>query len=254
MTTQFALALAAALLAGLWITEKCSGHPARNRRAYIAGVWGGMVGARLWYAAQYGDFSLVGGWASWGFVFGASLGSVAYLRWVQGRWAFGDFADAAAPALALGGAVMRLNCFSIGCNFGVPSHAAWAVVYPPGAPAYEKHLAQGLISPGASCSLAVHPTQIYESAALFLAFAVILWMGSRRAKATSPLLPGDLFLGGIVYYGSFRFLVEFIRDDAGGLSFGWLTFAQASSLLALAAALLILRLRRRAAWVSAFRE
>ncbi|HSR51025.1 MAG TPA: prolipoprotein diacylglyceryl transferase family protein [Acidobacteriota bacterium] len=270
MTSQFALALAAVLVAGLWISEKCSHHPARTRRAYIAGVWGGFLGARLWYALQYGDFSLVGGWASWGFVFGASLGSVAYLRWARGQWAFGDFADAAAPALALGGAVMRLNCFSIGCNFGSPTQAAWAVTYPPGAPAYQKHLAEGLIQPGASCSLAVHPAQLYESAALFIAFTAILWVRHRQVSpqdapqlatdskglsATQAprrpwpggrlrLLPGDLFLGGIVYYSLFRFWVEFIRDDAAGLAFGPLSFAQASSLLALTAALFVLRLRR----------
>lgn len=241
MTSQFALALAAVLVAGLWISEKCSEQPARTRRAYIAGVWGGFLGARLWYALQYGDFSLVGGWASWGFVFGASLGSVAYLRWTQGQWAFGDFADAAAPALAFGGAVMRLNCFSIGCNFGSPTQAAWAVTYPPGAPAYQKHLAEGLIEPTAACSLGVHPAQLYESAALFIACAAILWVRSRRPFHS---LPGDVFLGGIVYYSLFRFCVEFIRDDAAGLAFGSLTFAQASSLLALTAALVVLRLRR----------
>ena len=54
---------------------------------------------------------------------------------------------------------------------------------------------------------------------------------------------------GHLYGSAFRFLIEYLRDDAGGRHFGPLTFAQGTSLFVfLAAATLLLQrrlLRRR---------
>ena len=227
----------------MWISESRSTSPARIRRAYLAGVLGGIVGARLWFALQYGNFSLVGGWASWGFVIGASVLSVLWLRWETGSAAFGEFADAVAPALALGGAFMRIACFVVGCNFGKPTDLPWAVTYAPGDPAFLKQLMAGLIPASARSALPVHPTQLYESMAL-LAVAIFLFKAPVSLFRWSRK-PGDLFFAGIACYSVFRFLVEFLRDDAGGVAFGPLTFAQATSLLLLLTVLSLFFVTRR---------
>ncbi len=75
-----------------------------------------------------------------------------------------EFADAVAPALAIGGGLMRIACFFVGCNFGKPTDLPWAVTYAAGDPAFLKQAGLGLITPAAPATLPVHPTQLYESA------------------------------------------------------------------------------------------
>jgi phosphatidylglycerol:prolipoprotein diacylglycerol transferase len=224
----FSAFLAVCLPLGMWITERRSSYAARMRRAYLAGIGGGIVGARLWFALQYGDYSPVGGWASWGFVLGASAGAVLWIRWETGRAAFGEFADAVAPALALCGGLMRLACFWTGCNFGTPTDLPWGVVYGQGSPAFLKQVVAGQLLPTATGSLPVHPAQLYESLGLF-ALAVLLFRAPRNLLCWRK--PGELFLTGIGAYSVLRFFLEFLRDDAGGVGFGIFTFAQATSLM-----------------------
>ncbi len=244
MTSQFAIWLALCLVAGMPLTERLSGQPRLARRAYLSGLWGGIIGARLWYSFQYGDFGFVGGWASWGFVLGGTAGAVSYLRIAQGKWAFGDFADSVAPALAGGGSLMRLNCFSIGCNFGSPTGLPWAVRYGSGSPAFRKQLEDGLVSQDAPLTLPIHPAQLYESFALLIALGAILLLRSKRYL----LLKGEIFLGGVLFYSTFRFLVEFLRDDAGGYHPLGLTFAQATSIGTFLVATLLV-VGRRVGWL-----
>lgn len=58
---------------------------------------------------------------------------------------------AATPALALAHAIGRVGCFLVGDDYGIPSDVPWAVAFPEGLP---------------PTSLRVHPTQLYETAAL----------------------------------------------------------------------------------------
>src|SRR5262245_65765936 len=64
---------------------------------------------------------------------------------------------AATPALAIGHAIGRIGCFLVGDDYGRPSDLPWAVAFPEGRP---------------PTLLRVHPTQLYEAAAL----AVIAWL------------------------------------------------------------------------------
>ena len=217
--------------------------PQATRAAYLVGVWVGLIGSRIWYSLQYGGWSFTGGMASWGFVIGAGLASVTYLRWHLGRCSFGDFADSVAPALATGGLTMRIGCFLVGCNFGKPTDLPWGVRYSPESPAFLEQQSRGLIPPGARETLSIHPTQLYEAAFLLLLLLVVLLS---KPPIVRRLHRGEYFLGGIVTYSVFRFLVEWIRDDAGGVHFGPFTFAQASSAVAgLSMLAVIILLRQR---------
>ena len=73
-----------------------------------------------------------------------------------------------------------------------------------------------------------HPSQLYEFALEGMALFTILWLYSRRPRATGAV--SGLFM---ICYGTFRFLVEFVREpDAhlGYLAFGWVTMGQVLSL------------------------
>lgn len=245
---QYAILFTLALVAGLWICESHSREPEFARRAYLIGAWSGLAGARLGYAAQYGGLSLTGGLSIWGFMAGAALGVAAYSRLKLGGWGFGDFPDAAAPAIAFGSAVQRVGCFLAGCCFGKPATAPWAVRYGPGTPAFQQQVAEGMLNPSAAGTLPVHPTQLYQSAGMLVAFFLLLWAGrSLREK----LRRYEMILALAVYGSLFRFLIEYFRDDAGGRRFGPFTFAQGISLLVMVLAAAVLMERRARARVSA---
>lgn len=70
-------------------------------------------------------------------------------------------ADALAPSVGIGAAMVRLGCFLSGCCFGVRSELPWALRFPAHSPPWEPHLQAGWIGPGWPESLSVHPLQLY---------------------------------------------------------------------------------------------
>jgi phosphatidylglycerol:prolipoprotein diacylglycerol transferase len=73
-----------------------------------------------------------------------------------------------------------------------------------------------------------HASQLYEALLEGLVLFLVLWWFTSRPRA--QLAPSGLFL---LLYGSFRFLIEFVRlpdADIGYLAFGWLTMGQLLSL------------------------
>lgn len=214
------VAFGVAVLIGMWITERRSEDRSLARKTYLLGIWGGFLGARAWFSAQYGLWSA--GMSVWGFLFGAAIAVTLYRRLHFGRWQTGDFADAVTPAVLVASALMRVGCFLRGCCYGDVSNLPWAVSYGPSSPAYQAQLGQGLIHHLASSSLPVHPTQLYE--ALF--GVVLAFLLTRRAVR----LPRHfLLLVAAASYAVFRFFLEFLRADSGGRHVGPLTFAQGTS-------------------------
>src|SRR2546430_17527942 len=81
----------------------------------------------------------------------------------------------AAP-LALGYALGRVGCFLVNDDYGIPSTLPWAMTFPQGLPPTTvANLTQMHVRfpPGAHPAelVAVHPTQIYETVLMMLAFA-----------------------------------------------------------------------------------
>ncbi len=73
-----------------------------------------------------------------------------------------------------------------------------------------------------------YPSQLYEAFLEGLVLFIVLWLFSRKSRA--PMTISALFL---ILYGSFRFIVEFVRVpdvQLGYLAFGWLTMGQLLSL------------------------
>lgn len=236
----YVLFFCAAVLLGMWITERGSANPTQARRLYLAGIGGGMVGARLWYALQYGNPFVMAGFSYFGFGLGAALGVAALHRLTEGRWASSDFPDAVTPALALGTALHRVGCFITGCCYGTVCSLPWGVRYGPESPAHDHHVAMGWIDADSPLSLPIHPTQLYGTVTGLTVFAILMML-RRRPRW---YLRHELLLGSVIFYGVYRFFVEFLRDDAGGVEIGTLTFAQGTSVLVLAAATSVLGYRR----------
>src|SRR3989475_8425714 len=88
----------------------------------------------------------------------------------------------AAP-LAVGYALGRVGCFLVNDDYGIPSTLPWAMKFPEGLPPTTvANLRQLHVAFPADADplqlLAVHPTQIYETTLMLLAFAW-LWRSGR---------------------------------------------------------------------------
>jgi len=196
----------------------------------IAGVVGGLVGAKIWYVVLTGEWDALlrrGGFVWYGGFLGATAAILlnSWRRRVPLRFT----ADICAAPLALGYALGRVGCFLVNDDYGIPSSLPWAMKFPQGLPptTVANLTAMGVTFPPGTDPLqvvAVHPTQIYETVLMVLAF---WWMWRRRdhRHATGWMLGCYLVLAGLE-----RFLVEFLRakDDHLPWLGGW-TAAQATS-------------------------
>ena len=134
--------LAVGALVGLWMFRRelrRTGLPDHALDAAVAGVIGGMVGAKLlWVFEHRGeepffDLLLSRGGMSW---FGGFAGGILAGLWVMQRKRLPKLAvlAAATPGLALGHAIGRIGCFLVGDDYGRPWSGFLAVAFPEGAP------------------------------------------------------------------------------------------------------------------------
>jgi len=225
--TSFGVLVAIAALVGIWIFGrelKRSGLPHDGVDAAVAGVIGGLVGAKLLWTLEFSgeapvtDLLFSRGGLSW---FGGLIGGLGTGLWMlrRRRVSIVPALAAATPAIAVGHAIGRIGCFMVGDDYGRPTNLPWAVAFPEGLP---------------PTSVPVHPTQLYEAIALAgVAWALIRW---RRKGVADIVVLGRYF----VLAGSIRFAIEFIRINLRIV--GPLTLAHLISLaLVIAGITLILR-------------
>lgn len=121
-------------------------------------------------------------------------------------------ADIWAPSIAIGHAIGRLGCFCAGCCYGKPVEGLpWSVTF---------------TNPDSLAILGtpLHPTQLYESAAEFVNFLVLITL--RRHQS----FQGQLFLVYILNYSVIRSVVELFRgDEVRGFLFPGFSYSQAIS-------------------------
>jgi phosphatidylglycerol---prolipoprotein diacylglyceryl transferase len=247
--TGYGLMLMVAFLMGGWlIARQLRENQLREDYAadmVAAAVIGGIIGAKLWYVALTRDpgalFSRGGLVWYGGFIGGAA--AVVFNGWRLGvplRWTM----QLGAPALAAAYALGRVGCFLVNDDYGRPTNLPWAVKFPQGLPpstAGNLHQLFGVPVPAGidpMTVLAVHPTQLYEVAAMLVAFA-ILWSLRRWRRPV-----GWLFGLYLVFAGVERFLVEIVRakDDR---FVGPFTIAQLTSVILVAIGVLLLTVWRQ---------
>jgi len=230
--TSFGVLVAIGALVGLWIFGRelaRSGLPSSAGDAAMAGVFGGLLGAKLlWVAEHLGeepfrDLLFSRGGMSWFGGLAGGVGTALIVIWRQ-RVPIVATLAAATPALAIGHAIGRIGCFLVGDDYGRPSDLPWAVAFPKGLPPTD---------------VPVHPTQLYEAIAL----AVVAWLLIRWRRRN---VPDAVVLGRyLVMAGAIRFAIEFIRVNVRVV--GPLTVAHLVSLALVIIGVAMLVLRRREA-------
>jgi phosphatidylglycerol:prolipoprotein diacylglycerol transferase len=242
--TGYGLMLMVAFLMGGWlIARQLRENGLKEDYAadvVAAAVIGGIIGAKLWYVALTGDPGALfsrGGLVWYGGFIGGAV-AVILNGWRLGvplRWTM----QLTAPALAAAYALGRVGCFLVNDDYGRPTNLPWGMKFPEGLPpSTAGNLKQlfGVPVPAGidpSTVLAVHPTQLYEVAAMLIAFA-ILW---RLRKSGRPV--GWLFGLYLIFAGVERFLVEIVRakDDR---FLGPFTLAQLTSVIIAALGVLLM--------------
>ena len=128
--------------------------------------------------------------------------------------------DILAIGICIAHAFGRVGCFFGGCCYGkvVPSGTFLTMLYPT-----------------ENGWLTVYPTQLYESAFLFLLFIILVFVAKKNRTAVY-----------LIGYNVFRFFLEYLRgDDRGASPFGALSPSQFMSIIMLIWGLIALFFRKK---------
>ena len=119
--------------------------------------------------------------------------------------------------IALGYMVGRLGCLMAGCCYGKPTTVAWAVTFTDPAANFNV---------GTPLNVALHPTQLYESAAGLVILVALLLLEKRPGH-----FAGRTFWSFAFLYAVLRFIIEFYRGDDRGLVFNAISTSQFISIV-----------------------
>ena len=198
----------------------------------ICVIVGVIVGGRLGYVLFYGDgyylahpLEIVafnkGGMSFHGGLVGALVSGIPAARLT--RIPYLTLADLGCIAAPMGLFFGRCANFVNGELWGAPTDAPWGVVFG-----------------GAAGLMPRHPSQLYEALLEGAVIFCVLYALSRRV----PPRPRGTFLGVfLLMYGTFRFLVEFVREPDAQLGYlwgGWLTMGQVLSVPLIIGGILVL--------------
>jgi phosphatidylglycerol---prolipoprotein diacylglyceryl transferase len=222
----YGLMWVAGIVGGWWVgTLRARRYPSSGWREQEIGdltfyiALGAVVGGRLGYVLFYnlGAYlqNPLGIFAVWtgGMSFHGGLLGVCVAMWLYARKTQRDFfevSDFLALLTPVGLATGRLGNFINQELWGKTTDLPWGMVFKTGGPQPR------------------HPSQLYEFALEGIALFAILWLYASKPRPVASL--SGLFL---VCYGTFRFIVELVREpDAhiGYLAFGWVTMGQVLSI------------------------
>ncbi len=234
---SYGLLVALAFLTGsLWAMARAR-QAGENADLYLQGIFWmmllGFIGARVLYVIYFPQFYLThplsilldrGGLVWYGGLVSAVAAFIVYAR-IKNINIF-KFGDILAIPAALGLAIGRIGCFMSGCCYGKPTMLPWGVQFPVGHETYPLH---------------VHPTELYESAALLVLMVLLLRL-ERHSKISGMTL--SLFFVG---YGIIRFLIEYLRGDVVYWIGHYLTASQVFSVFGILVGLAIIAIRQKQA-------
>jgi phosphatidylglycerol:prolipoprotein diacylglycerol transferase len=214
----------------LWWQSRRHGYSfSKLHTVTLVAFAGGSIGARLFEVLLVQRvFSLSGigriseGTFFYGFLIGLLLACTIYYKFFSSSDAWKEL-DLATPAWLVMQIAGRIGCFFAGCCYGTHTDLPWGVTY-------HAELSQ------APHNVALHPTQLYEAAAIT---ALLIYTLTRRSNAFA----GYEFLRTIFLYSVARFILEFLRGDERGTLFGDALSTSQGISLVFAAAVLILLVR-----------
>lgn len=164
----------------------------------------GFLGARVLFIITRFDFFLQnpldmfkvweGGLVFFGGLISATAFGVWYVR--KHKLSIWKMIDIIMPGVVTGHAFGRLGCLGAGCCYGRPTDASWGI-----------KLNSDLVDIQLR-GIPLHPTQLYESVALFILLGGLLYIFKRRK------FEGQVGLTYFMIYPIIRSIVEIFRGDS----------------------------------------
>jgi len=205
---------AAGFLLGLfyarWQAPRAGLNPEKIWNLGVYGILVALISSKLWllasewdyYSANPSQIFSIATFQSAGTFYGGVIGGIIWviLYTRLAKMPLLGVLDLAAAPVALGHTMGRLGCFVAGCCYGKPTSLPWAVTF-------TSPIAERIA--GTPLNVPLHPTQLYEAAAEFLNFLLLVWLGTRQKFA------GQLIGAFFVLYGLERGTIEFFRGDPG---------------------------------------
>ena len=186
-------------------------------------IFGVILGGRLGYVLVYGDGYYLqhpekilafneGGMSFHGGLVGVIIGGVIAAKIT--KIPFLTLADMGVVGVPIGLFFGRCANFINGELWGAPTDMPWGVVFG-----------------GAAGTMPRHPSQLYEALLEGVVLFIILFALSRK----TPARPRGTFFGTfLLFYGLFRFTIEFIRQPDAQIGYllgtHWFTMGQALSI------------------------
>ncbi|MBR0197282.1 MAG: prolipoprotein diacylglyceryl transferase [Kiritimatiellae bacterium] len=223
--------LAAGFLICSFLVEKISKR--RDISALLVSLMlCGVIGARIAYVIEYWDRQFAGNfWNIFrvdqgGLVFygGLLLSIIWYIGWcIVKKAKVTELSDILCAVIPLGHAFGRIGCYFYGCCYGRlvdnafklkhPFISQFSVKFPFNSPAWNEQFVNGLIPASAKKSLAVLPTQLFESLALFVLFAILMILTFKTSESRKAGRHGLVTGVYLVGYSLIRFALEYLRGD-----------------------------------------
>ena len=153
---------------------------------------------------EFGSMTFYGG-----LIGGAAIFIIVYLTYFKKKYPeypFMIILTIAPACITIAHAFGRIGCFCAGCCYGMETDSALGVLFP-------------------GMQHKVYPTQLFESGFLFILSGILFFLAYKfDFKYTMPVY--------LIGYGTWRFLIEFIRGDERGFVLFGLHPAQFISILA----------------------
>ncbi len=232
----FGLLVGIGVVLGAWLAARHAetfGVPRES--TYSLAAWmvgGGIVGSRVtWVLSHLDDIDspidLIAVWEggiqfSGGFIAAVLIGLPTFRRWSPKlRW---RSLDGYAFGLAIGLAIGRLGCLSVGEHFGRTTDFALGTTYR-GGDVQEDLLGDVPLTVGTT----FHNLSLYELVHLLVLFGLMVAVRRWYRVRGTEMPPGTLMGMFVLWYGVFRFVTDSLRVNDERL--GGLTGAQAMCLV-----------------------
>lgn len=201
-------AVFSAYFSAIYFSKKEGIDKEKIENLFIIAFVSALIGARLFYAVEH-HLSLSeyfrlweGGLDFFGALIFAAISVVLVIKFY--RLPFWKITDIAAISVLLAHSVGRLSCWLAGCCYGKPTDLPIGVVFPPEA-----------VAPS---GIPLYPTQLMEATGNFMGFLLLRWVYKNKP------FDGSILALYLFWYGTERFLLEFIRGvtpPIPGLGLTW---------------------------------
>ncbi len=197
----------------------------------------GFLGARVLFIITRMDYFLSNPldvfkvWEGGLVFFGGLITATAYAFWFfrKHRLNVWKMIDVLSPGVVVAHAFGRIGCLAAGCCYGRPTGQPWGI-------RLESELVEASLR-----GIPLHPTQLYESSALFILFGGLMFISKNKR------FDGQVGLTYFMLYPIIRSIIEIFRGDTvrGFVIDGILSTSQFISILVFVAAGVMLNFRMR---------